>query len=174
MKTAVIVVFSVVLFLFAAFLICSFVFFKMAAGREKREFEVTDGIIGKHSLTSEKEKIYKNLAKWNSLSKEDVYITSFDKVRLHGTYYYSKEAPATVILFHGWRSFGEFDFSLIIGKYIDAGFNILLVDERAHGKSGGKYITFGISESIDAAEWTKFISSREKGARPVFMEGMSM
>lgn len=174
MKTAVIVVFSVLLFLFAVFFICSFVFFKMAAGREKREFKISDGMIEKRGLVSEKEEIYINLSKWDSISKEDVYITSFDGVKLHGSYCVFKEAPATIILFHGWRSFGEFDFSLIIGKYIDAGFNILLVDERAHGKSGGKYITFGISESIDAAEWTKFISSREKGARPVFIDGMSM
>lgn len=170
MKIAVIVVFFVLLFLLAVFFICPFVFFKMAAGREKREFKISDGMIEKRGLVSEKEEIYKNLSKWDSLSKEDVYITSFDGVKLHGSYCVFKKAPATIILFHGWRSFGEFDFSLIIGKYIDAGFNILLVDERAHGKSGGKYITFGISESIDAAEWTKFISSREKGARPVFIE----
>ena len=74
MKTAFIVVFFVLLFLLAVFFICSFVFFKMAAGREKREFKISDGMVEKRGLVSEKEEIYKNLSKWDSLSKEDVFL----------------------------------------------------------------------------------------------------
>ena len=57
---------------------------------------------------------------------------------------------------------------------MDKNYNILLVDQRAHGESKGKYITFGINESRDCVEWAKYIAAEEKGTYPVFVEGMSM
>ncbi|MCQ2363893.1 MAG: alpha/beta hydrolase, partial [Acidaminococcaceae bacterium] len=41
--------------------------------------------------------------------------------------------------------------------YVDAGYNVLVIDPRAHGKSDGLYNTVGGSESRDALAWAKLI-----------------
>ncbi len=41
--------------------------------------------------------------------------------------------------------------------YEKAGFNILVIDTRCHGKSGGKYNTIGVKESGDILAWSDFV-----------------
>lgn len=168
------VVLCLVLFVFAVIFFGSLFIFRVAAKREKRVLSADDTFIEKYRLSSKKAEIKANIGKWNSLHHEEVLVTSFDGTQLRGVYAPAENACGTVILFHGWRSSSERDFSCILGIYIEKKFNILLVDERAHGKSGGKYITFGINESRDAICWIDFINSRENGAYPVFLEGLSM
>lgn len=67
---------------------------------------------------------------------EDVYVTSFDGLKLHGTYFPGKE-PKTVICFHGYTSEGLKDYIGLSDYYMKNGFGMLLVDERAHGQSEG-------------------------------------
>lgn len=42
-------------------------------------------------------------------------------------------------------------------SYEKAGFNILVVDTRCHGKSDGKYNTIGVKESRDVLAWAKLM-----------------
>lgn len=77
----------------------------------------------------------------------------------------------TVILFHGYRS-GPTDMSGAFVKYESAGYNILLVHHRTHGKSEGKYITYGIRESEDCLLWANYADKRFGGA--IFLGGISM
>ena len=44
--------------------------------------------------------------------------------------------------------------------YAEEGYNILVVDLRAHGLSGGKYQTGGVKEGKDLAAWIKYIEKR--------------
>ena len=46
------------------------------------------------------------------------------------------------------------------GVYADHGYNILVVDLRAHGLSDGKYQTGGIKESDDLVRWIDLIRSK--------------
>ena len=80
---------------------------------------------------------------------EEHRIKSFDGLDLYGRYLKNGDSKKTVMLFHGYRSRGEKDFSGSFKYYVDRGFNVLLVDQRAHGKSGGRLITFGVKESRD-------------------------
>ena len=41
--------------------------------------------------------------------------------------------------------------------YEEAGFNVLVVDTRCHGKSEGTYNTIGVKESQDILKWAKVI-----------------
>lgn len=108
-----------------------------------------------------------------SSPSEDIFIKSHDGLRLHGLLVPADNAKATVILFHGFRSFAEFEFSSIAEKYHGKGYNILLVTQRAHGKSEGKYITFGLEERFDCADWTNCISKLFPSL-PIVIEGVSM
>ena len=55
--------------------------------------------------------------------------------------------------------------------YEKAGFNVLVVDTRAHGKSGGKYNTAGIRESSDVVAWSKYLQ-QEFGCRELWYHGI--
>ncbi len=41
--------------------------------------------------------------------------------------------------------------------YKKAGFNVLAIDTRCHGKSDGKYNTIGVQESGDVIAWAKYV-----------------
>ena len=66
-----------------------------------------------------------------------------DGTRLHARLYRVPHAHATVILCHGYHSHAEHDFSAQFpALYASGGCNLLLIDERAHGLSEGKCLTF--------------------------------
>ena len=84
---------------------------------------------------------------------EDIFLPSQDGLRLHGQLLQQPGAKGTILLFHGYRSSWIIDFSIVLPYYYSLGYNLLAVDERAHGQSEGVYITFGIHERRDAATW---------------------
>lgn len=84
---------------------------------------------------------------------EDMYIMSRDGLKLHGTYFPCEGSKKVVICFHGYTSEGMNDYSTLAVFYKNNGYNMLLVDERAHGKSDGTYIGFGCLDRHDALAW---------------------
>jgi fermentation-respiration switch protein FrsA (DUF1100 family) len=89
-----------------------------------------------------------------------VTIRSFDRVKLEGYLYEIKNPTATIVLVHGYSSNGVQDFCSVFDYYQSFGFNILIVNQRAHGKSGGHFCTFGIKESKDIIAWSNYLNSR--------------
>ena len=104
---------------------------------------------------------------------EDVSVTSFDGLTLRGKWLPAEKPVATIILFHGYHSHHLQDFAGIYKYYHSIGLNLLLVRQRAHGESGGKYVTFGVKERLDALRWIEF-HNRAHGMDNVFLGGMSM
>lgn len=104
---------------------------------------------------------------------EDVEITSYDGLTLHGRYYENPNARGIMIGCHGYRSSGCRDFSSACSFYHDHGFSLLLIDERANGKSDGKFITFGIKERLDIQDWCAYIQDRCPD-QPILLVGISM
>lgn len=103
----------------------------------------------------------------------DVWITSHDGLRLHGLWIEAENPKGTVLLAHGYRSCYLLDFSLVLDVYHRLGFHLLIPDQRAHRKSQGKYITFGVKESRDLLGWLRF-HNEQFGHLPVLLSGMSM
>jgi fermentation-respiration switch protein FrsA (DUF1100 family) len=54
------------------------------------------------------------------------------------------------------------------------GFNSLVVDQRAHGKSGSKTISFGIKERLDCLQWIHYLNNRFGDDTPIILSGLSM
>ena len=104
---------------------------------------------------------------------EDVSVTSFDGLTLRGKWLPAEKPMATIILFHGYHSHHLQDFAGIYEYYHSIGLNLLLVRQRAHGESGGKYVTFGVKERLDVLRWIEF-HNRTHGMDNVFLGGMSM
>lgn len=115
--------------------------------------------------------IYRNLA---DRPFEEVTITSRDGLTLYGRYYHVKDGAPLDIGFHGYRSAPLTDFSG--GSEISFGLkhNLLLVDQRAHGKSGGTTITFGVKERQDCLEWVTYAVDRFGQDTQILLYGISM
>ena len=109
----------------------------------------------------------------------EVEIVSFDGLRLRGRLYPCDSSLAggeqcpILLLAHGFRSYGAFDFSCGCPFYMEQGFDLLLIDQRAHGRSEGRYICFGINEGRDVADWCRWLDKEYPG-RPVVLGGISM
>ena len=105
---------------------------------------------------------------------ERVSITSRDGLRLSGQLYRFTDDARVEILFHGWRSSGVRDASggAQIAKLV--GYNLLVVDQRAHGDSEGNTITFGVKEKYDCIDWVHFVISRFGSDVKILLGGVSM
>ena len=55
--------------------------------------------------------------------------------------------------------------------YQAAGMNVLVIDTRCHGKSGGKYSTIGVAESRDLLVWLRFLID-ECGMEAIYLHGI--
>ena len=66
------------------------------------------------------------------------------------------------------------DFSIVLPYYFTLGYNLLAVDERAHGESEGTYITFGVRERHDVATWAAYAAMHFGPAHPLILDGLSM
>lgn len=106
--------------------------------------------------------------------KKTVYMKSRDGLILAADLIMSKESKGVIILSHGYRSTPFSDFSCIAKYYYDKGYSLLLIYHRACGKSQGKYITFGVKESEDIADWAHWTSKRFGKRQDIFLHGLSM
>ena len=104
---------------------------------------------------------------------EAVQIRSRDGLALHGKYYHAAEGAPLEIQFHGYKGNALRDFSGNWRIAREAGRNVLLIDERCHGKSEGHTITFGILERYDCLEWIRY-ACRRFGNVPILLSGVSM
>ena len=105
---------------------------------------------------------------------EEKRICSFDGLSLYARYLPADGSKTTVILCHGYRGSGLGDFGGIV-RYLHEQLkvNILMIDERSHGKSEGKHMTYGINERFDICGWAKLIA-KQYPDHSIFLYGMSM
>ena len=112
---------------------------------------------------------------YRAQKKEQICLTSYDGLRLAAELL-PAETPCgrTIILFHGYRSDAEMDFSCIFRYYHELGLNILAVSQRSHGQSEGKYICFGVRERFDCVQWAEYAAERFGPEEDIFLGGVSM
>lgn len=105
---------------------------------------------------------------------EFVTIRSRDGLILSGRYYHIQDGAPLDIGFHGYRSSPLTDFSGGSELSFRLGHNVLLVDQRAHGRSGGHTISFGILERWDVLSWTNYAVERFGKDTKITLYGVSM
>lgn len=104
---------------------------------------------------------------------QDIYIESHDGLQLHGLFVPAPKAKGTVLLAHGYRSTILIEFHVAVVYFYALGFNLLLPDQRCHGKSQGSFITFGVKESEDMKRWIRF-HNETFGKLQMLLFGVSM
>lgn len=168
------VVFLVIIIIFLIlFLIAAAYFFNLAFVR--RENPNTDDIDSKENdfLDKYRPVIKEGLAFIEQSPKKWVYTLSFDGLMLAARFF-DVNSDKAVILFHGYRSTANRDFSCAVKLYCELGYNVLLVDERSHGRSEGKLITYGVKERHDALSWINYYLKNIDSNAELFLGGMSM
>ncbi len=119
-----------------------------------------------------------HIRKWildaSKLPYEAVYIKAKDGTRLFGRLYLSAPDAPVQIMLHGYRSYAMRDFCGGLVLALEMGHNVLLVDQRAHGKSNGRCLTFGIRERYDCQAWAEYACERFGDETKIILSGLSM
>ena len=106
---------------------------------------------------------------------EHITIKSNDGLTLHANFLPAEEPTGRVaVCHHGYTSRGMNDCSSIAVFLHKLGFDCLIVDNRAHGDSEGKYIGFGILDRYDCLSWINYINERFEGKKEILLYGVSM
>jgi uncharacterized protein len=104
------------------------------------------------------------------LEYEDVTFKSSDGLTLHGVWIPAPGADRTVVILHGHG--GSMDWDIQRSPVFHAaGFNVLLFDFRAHGRSEGRLATFGYLERRDVQGAVAFL--KERGMMRIGLLGFS-
>lgn len=116
----------------------------------------------------------KDAAKWlESHQTREISVKSTDGLELTAIWVPAENAKGTILLAHGYRSVMLIDFSMVMDYYHQMGLNLLIPFQRSHGKSEGKYITFGVKESDDMCQWINYHNS-DLFDGSVIVSGLSM
>ncbi len=121
----------------------------------------------------EKNKLYSK-EEFEKLAKEEIEIKSKEGFRLKGTFIEKfSDSKKIVIIVHGYKS--NYIWSLqFINMFFSEGFNVLLIDQRSHGRSDGKYATYGYYEKYDLELWVNWVIQRVGEDAVIGLHGQSM
>ena len=121
-----------------------------------------------------KDKMLKVIEDMERTSCEEVGIFSEDGLWLCGKLYHGKKDAPLILFFHGYHGMAVWDGYGIFQLCKANGFHLITIDERAHGKSEGSVITFGIKERYDCKLWTEYAVKRFGEGTNIFLAGVSM
>lgn len=154
------------------FIVTKLFFGSLCRKKEKKTGVDTSALVV--SLEPYKEEIKAGKEWFYAQNLREAEITSYDGIKLHAQIFEKENAIGTLILMHGYRSIAINDFTLVIPYYHDLGYNIIMPDQRACGKSEGKFITLGVKERYDCKAWAEFAAKEFGNDLPIFLDGISM
>lgn len=105
---------------------------------------------------------------------EEVAILSYDGLVLVGKYIHVADGAPLDIMIHGYRGLALRDFSGGAVFRLEKGHNVLLCEQRAHERSGGHVITFGVKERFDVVSWVNYAVKRFGSDVEIALFGVSM
>lgn len=97
---------------------------------------------------------------------------SFDQQNLVASTFL-QDSNQWVICVHGYRSTGFDEMAAAAKTYFDAGYNVLVPDLRAHGRSSGKIIGLGWLDRLDLITWINLITDNNPQAQ-IILHGEGM
>lgn len=161
------IIFIVVLLLFCVFILYFSKFiFKSSITRRLRDETETYNLFVNNNLINDK--FYK------SLNKEEIEIMSLDNLKLSSILFLNeKKTNKFIILVHG-ISVGYVGSLKYLDIFLKQGFNVLIVHQRRHGKSEGKYSTYGYFEKHDINLWINYLLNRFGNDIIIGLHGESM
>ncbi len=165
-----IIAFLIVLVFTTSYICFRLTFYAVRKEKNSEEFTLPPG------------KIYEQyrdiMFKWMKESREipfkEAEIISFDGLVLKGKYYEGEPGAPVELMMHGYRGEAERDLCGGIQRAFALKRNVLIVDQRACGKSEGNVITFGVNESRDCRAWVEYIIKMLGPDVRIILTGISM
>ncbi len=109
------------------------------------------------------------------LNPEDLSLTDSMGNELRAWFVPKPDSKTFVICVHGYKCNGPDECSHLLPFYNETlGFNYLLPDHAAHGRSEGKYIGFGSFESENLLLWVNYLIERFGEDIEIVLHGISM
>lgn len=165
----IVVVLLLVLLLVAFFAIGSYFFqFALQPRRNERAPGVPEGEV---AGTSDLPDTYAASREWFATHAEDINITSYDGLSLHG-WLAQNEGHRYAIVVHGYTGDGA-SMAAFGEKFYERGFSVLQVECRGHGASEGNYIGMGWHDRLDMLTWIDTLIARDAQAE-IMLFGISM
>lgn len=113
---------------------------------------------------------------------EHWFMPSFDGLKLHAWYLPAlnsglgsggEHSQKTAIVCHGYSDHMG-SIALYTRYFHTRGFNVLMIDQRCHGYSEGKYIGMSVSECQDLQDWTREVYTKTPEVKDIVWVGWSM
>jgi len=157
---------SLIIFCFVYYLLVGAILFKIVFSRRS----VTAKVLKKDFSKKLKEHNV-NLCWWEKQKIKNVKIQSYDGLILKGVEV-SANSNKTVIIVHGFGGSYK-EMQQYCQFFHEKNFNVLCVDNRAHGESEGKCIGYGWLDRKDIISWVNFINEKNPENKIVLF-GVSM
>lgn len=152
--------------------IASFYLFRMVFLRSRKDF------LAKSPDLKEYEDIpasYREVNWFENHGFETVEIVTSDGLKLNGYYVRSsKPSRKAVLLAHGYGGKGLDMQEFARFYHEELGYSVLAPDDRAHGKSEGRYIGFGWLDRSDYVQWIEKLIELEGKDIEIVLHGISM
>lgn len=157
----------------AAVLLVLWLTYRMAFYSDRGAWMDPYAILPKGEYQAHREEMLALIGELAQRPFERVYLTSHDGLRLTARYYHTADGAPLDIAFHGYRGHALRDFCGGSRISFALGHNLLLVEQRAHGESEGRTITFGAKERLDCLSWIRWANERF-GCPEIAIFGVSM
>ena len=166
-----IIIASLILLILLTSLICFFLtFYSTENNKHKKDIYLPDG----EQYNFYRPIIHQGIEEAKKMKYIEMSIKSFDGLTLKGKYYELEKGLPMEIMFHGYKGSGERDLSAGIKRAHLCKRNALVVDQRAHGDSDGKIISFGINEAKDCLKWIDHCIKYFGEDQKILITGISM
>lgn len=170
MEWYLILIIVIISLIFIYFAIIYYHFRKSFVRSDKKGLPITDE---RHPYHKYKDHVLKGNAAFDSFDKEEVSVKSFDNLLLKGWYVKNKDNNKIIILFHGYHSSCKGQYAMSY-HFHNLGYSLLIVDQRAHKSSQGKYIGMGVLERHDCLKWIEYVQGRFGREISIVLFGTSM
>lgn len=159
-------------------LLFGFIIFKRICVRSKTRREGFEEQFSEYRLSLATEQRLRSDYEWfDAHRSREICAISHDGLRLFATVINAPTGltpKGVVILFHGYRSNARRDFCMQARIIHDAGYHLIVTDQRSHDRSEGKYICYGVKERFDVVTWKNEATKIFGADIPIALMGLSM
>lgn len=109
----------------------------------------------------------------SEINHEDIVILSKFGYKIFGRFFPIEKSNKIVILCHGTNCtlFQSYKYRDL---FLDLGYSVLMYDQRHHGDTGGRNITYGYCEKHDLVSWIEWVKKTTNNSTLIGIHGESM
>lgn len=119
------------------------------------------------------ERLLKSCREMDGASFEKLTTLAEDGLTLQGRLYEGEKGKPLILFFHGYHGGYQWDGFGFFRLFQEKGYSLFVAEQRSHGESSDRTITFGIRERKDVRKWAECLAERFPG-KLMILAGVSM